>query len=227
MVFGSYRTPAVKDLRCEGTSLEIVGYQVIWRLDASAPRPQLAGSLRGQLDSNRGSATLSYLDHLRIVFGGFVAAMGATFLVWYSRRRPPPPYDSGHDDFDIAVATLFDLPNVTTRRFTWLLLPLASAITSFVVACRVPHADFAVTGPVLISVLCWLIGFAPRPITTIVVGSLSGALMSIFPALTGTWTSGSGAADFGPSILIPASFIGVHYAQVYRVARAKRRAVRA
>jgi hypothetical protein len=164
---------------------------------------------------------------LRIVFGGFAIALGVAFLVWYSRRRPPAPCVSEHDDFDVATASLFDLPNVTTRRFTWLLLPLASAITCFVVACRVPHADFAITGPLLISVLCCFIGFAPRPITTIALGTLSGALMSIFPALIGTWTSGSGAADFGPSIAIPVSFIGVHYAQVYRTGRARRRAIRA
>jgi hypothetical protein len=226
LVFSSYRTPAVKNLKCERTALEIVGYAETWWLDASAPPSQVAESLRGQLDLHAGSAGLAYIDRLRIVFGGFVAALGVAFIVWYSRRRVAPPYASEDDDFGIAVATLFDLPNVTTRRFTWFLLPLASAITCPFVASRVPHADFAVTGPLLISVLCYFIGLAPRAITTIVLGSLSGVLMSIFPVLTGTWMTGSSAADFGHSIAIPASFIGVHYALTYRAARAKRRTLR-
>jgi hypothetical protein len=184
MVFASYRTPAVKDLRCEGTSLQIVGYQETWRLDASGPSSEVADSLRAQLGGHRGSATLSYGDHLRIVFGGFVAALGAVFLAWSSRRRPRAGDASEHEGVAIAAANLLDPPNVTTSWFNWLLLPPASAITCLSVAIRVPHADFAVTGPLLISLLCCFIGSAPRAITTIVLGSLSGVLISVFPRPT-------------------------------------------
>jgi hypothetical protein len=218
MVFYTYREPALRAVECQGLSFEIVGYAESFRLDANAPPSELAGSLRDQLHSHRGNPSLPYLDQLRIVFGGFVVALGLAFVTWYSRRRPPQVFATKHDDFafaDIAIATFFDLPHPTSRRFVWLLLPIASAISNWCFSQLLrPHADLAVTGPLFVSLLCCFIGLAPRAITTVALGALSGALTAAVSSLAGSWITdelGTGVAGFGPSIAIPASLAALHY----------------
>jgi hypothetical protein len=87
MIFYSYSKPAIRDVRCAGSSLEIVGYEQTWKLDTAAGSGTLVTALRDQVGSYRGRDGLSPSDKTRIIFGALVLVVGFVTILRSELRR--------------------------------------------------------------------------------------------------------------------------------------------